>query len=350
MEDSRERHTEGSENPSIADYQGRRASAIVTRRGDAFEPAARTGSGRRWWALAVLVTTAMSLTLVWIVRSSSRPSRTELVWLERDGSRSVIATFSGLAEPHDPALSPDGSQVAFSVTERDSMRIVVRDLDSGVERILEPGSRPAWTANGEEVGFITLRGGEFMARRRADGSGELTLLTPVLTGVISYDIGPWSPDGSSVFGLQSGFADLSAGNVDLPAMVMETPVSNENPSISPDGRWLVFSSFEGDEERVYVRPYPDLESGLYQISLPGEARDPQWSESGNVIYYVQHHEEGADIIAARVRADPELEVVSRELFAPLQRGRIWETDGWLYDVAPDDSRAIAMVKYYGRNE
>jgi hypothetical protein len=95
-----------------------------------------------------------------------------------------------------------------------------------------------------------------------------------------------------------------------------------------------------DESRIFVRPYPDVASALHPISL-GDADDPQWSADGKILYYETRLPEGGkDITAAHLRTEPDFEVLSRELFAPFQRGYTWTTGGWLFTVAPDGERAL----------
>ena len=38
-----------------------------------------------------------------------------------------------------------------------------------------------------------------------------------------------------------------------------------HPSLSPDGRWLAYSSTETGSREVFVRPFPDVESGKWQV-------------------------------------------------------------------------------------
>ena len=53
------------------------------------------------------------------------------------------------------------------------------------------------------------------------------------------------------------------------------PLLNEKyheaqPQISPDGRWMVYTSNESGQNQIYVRPFPDVNSGRWQISTSGE--------------------------------------------------------------------------------
>ena len=49
--------------------------------------------------------------------------------------------------------------------------------------------------------------------------------------------------------------------------VAASPNFAENaPAISPDGRWIAYVSDETGEPQVYVRPFPDVDAGRWQVS------------------------------------------------------------------------------------
>ena len=54
--------------------------------------------------------------------------------------------------------------------------------------------------------------------------------------------------------------------------------------ISPDGRWLAYHSNESGRNEVYVRPFPNVDGGRWQISTGGGSR-PAWSGNGRELFY-----------------------------------------------------------------
>ena len=60
----------------------------------------------------------------------------------------------------------------------------------------------------------------------------------------------------------------------------------DNPSISPDGRWIAYSSDEagGTTEHVYVRPFPNVMETVWQVS-PEAGDSPRWSPDGRELFY-----------------------------------------------------------------
>src|SRR6202040_297627 len=55
------------------------------------------------------------------------------------------------------------------------------------------------------------------------------------------------------------------------------------PSLSPDGRWMVYSSDESGTNQVYVRAFPD-KGGKWQISNSGGG-PPMWSRNGRELFF-----------------------------------------------------------------
>src|SRR5262249_7466957 len=54
---------------------------------------------------------------------------------------------------------------------------------------------------------------------------------------------------------------------------------------SPDGRYLAYESMESGRSEVYVRAFPDVHNGPWQISTAGGTR-PVWSRDGRELFYL----------------------------------------------------------------
>ena len=73
-----------------------------------------------------------------------------------------------------------------------------------------------------------------------------------------------------------------------PITLVETPGEERNGELSPDGRWL---AYEGESPSIpgqldiYVRPFPDVNRGLWQVSRDG-GTFPVWSRNGRELFYV----------------------------------------------------------------
>ena len=52
-------------------------------------------------------------------------------------------------------------------------------------------------------------------------------------------------------------------------MVMAPLPAESHADVSPDGRWFAYMSNESGQTEVYVRPFPDVDTGLWLVSTEG---------------------------------------------------------------------------------
>jgi len=62
-------------------------------------------------------------------------------------------------------------------------------------------------------------------------------------------------------------------------------VNEQNGDISPDGRWLAYQSNESGQVEIYVRPFPDVQGGRWQVSRAGGTR-PLRARNGRELFYL----------------------------------------------------------------
>jgi len=55
-------------------------------------------------------------------------------------------------------------------------------------------------------------------------------------------------------------------------------------STSPNGEWIAYVSNESGANQIYIRPYPDVGSGKFQVSAT-EAVSPIWSQNSNELFF-----------------------------------------------------------------
>ncbi len=107
-------------------------------------------------------------------------------------------------------------------------------------------------------------------------------------------------------------------------------------SLSPDGRWLVYTSNTRRDE-VYVRPFPDPGQGLVQVSTAGGV-DPVWAHNGRELF---HRNASNELVVVQVATDPTLSAGQQEV--------LFSMDDYLpgagypaYTVSPDDRRFVML--------
>src|SRR5262249_963106 len=67
---------------------------------------------------------------------------------------------------------------------------------------------------------------------------------------------------------------LPLGGDRKPYPYLTTPFDESEASLSPNGRWLAYTSNESGKYEVFVRPFPDAAGGKWQISASGGAHTP----------------------------------------------------------------------------
>jgi hypothetical protein len=127
-----------------------------------------------------------------------------------------------------------------------------------------------------------------------------------------------------------------------PSGLHEGEFSERDPTFSPDGRWLAYSSDRSGTREVYVSPFPDVESARVTVSRNG-GFGPQWAHSGRELFYVDG--EGR-LVAAEVEADAEFRVLSSRTLFPVSRAFFNSVGTDFYDVAPDGQRFL-MIRATG---
>jgi Tol biopolymer transport system component len=123
----------------------------------------------------------------------------------------------------------------------------------------------------------------------ADGTGAPERLT-VAAGDNQFVNAP-SPDGRSVVMYVASSKtgqDLLVAPLDGTKTIrplIQTSFNETAATLSPDGRWLAYQSNESGQNEVYVRPYPNVDPGRWQVSTEGGIT-PAWSRDGRELFYV----------------------------------------------------------------
>ena len=110
--------------------------------------------------------------------------------------------------------------------------------------------------------------------------------------------------------------------------LLATSADEHLAHLSPDGRWLAYTSDESGRNEIYVRPFPNVEEGLWQISLDG-GEQPLWSRDGQELFF----RNGDAMMAVPVRTDadfvherPEVLFTGQYLLMPGRGGRDYDYD------------------------
>ena len=161
-------------------------------------------------------------------------------------------------------ISPDGTQAAIDIPEPGNRDVYIVDLGSEDIRRLtfDPAqdSYPVWTADSKRVIFRSAREGQDnIFWKAADGTGPITPLTTS----DNYQT-PQSVYGSrllfserSITGTQPETHHVLSLEGEHTISLLFTGGSNERgPDVSPDGRWVAYSSDETGRNELRGGPHP----------------------------------------------------------------------------------------------
>ncbi len=89
------------------------------------------------------------------------------------------------------------------------------------------------------------------------------------------------------------------GEAGEPKPFLVTPSNERYPQISPDGRFVAYTSDESGESQVLVREFPGG-GGRWQVSTD-VGRQPRWSRDGKELFYVDNNKW---LVAVEVNTSP----------------------------------------------
>jgi Tol biopolymer transport system component len=241
-------------------------------------------------------------------------------------------------------ISPEGGRAAVredgDIWMIDLTRVTMTKLDP----VLADNISPVWTPDGESITFSSSRNGQFnIYIKSADGTGEAVrlLASPNLQTAES-----WDPSGEQLVyselnpasGWDMGLATIAPDKDQVSRIVNQTPAPEGAAHVSPDGKWVVYSSAESGEPHIYVKSFPSFE-GKYPISVESST-EPVWAPDGSAIYFRS---------AAKMMKVP-IEVATDTEFRAGTPELLWEDDSFhisdigerTYDIHPDGKRFLMV--------
>ncbi len=274
---------------------------------------------------------------------------TQLVWVDRRGEPTPVdpawSVDLGPSPRHGWDLSPDASMIAIRAYTAEGFDIWVKRLETGPFSRLTFGNAderlPVWKPGGQSVTFLSDRNGNFdVWSRRADGTGEAEL---VLDAAEDVETAAWSPDGQVLLLVTSrGDGDISTfrpGTDSEPVPLFTGPFREDAPAVSPDGRWIAYASQESGRFEIYVRPFPDVGTGRWQVSING-GRNPRWAHSGRELFF-EGPSPGRSLMAVTVQTGATfVPGTPAALFDMAAEFEGTAQVGMVYRVAPDDQRFL----------
>jgi serine/threonine protein kinase/Tol biopolymer transport system component len=226
----------------------------------------------------------------------------QLAWVDRQGQ--PLGDLDTPAGSLFPVLSPDESRVAIEVPDAASGAgdVWTIDIARGIKTRItfDPAAdgTPIWSPDGTRIVFGSGRDGGSVVQnaiyqRPANGTGSEERLFSVPTGEIVAPLF-WSADGTFVLFGRATLANfrtkIAIWRLDLKgergvSPVLDEPFVHQAAQVSPDGRWLAYSTNESGSSEIVVQSFPDLSRDKRTVSTHG-GYEPRWRADGRELYYL----------------------------------------------------------------
>jgi serine/threonine-protein kinase len=266
-------------------------------------------------------------------------NKTRPAWIDRQGNIELLAMPADIYGAL--RLSPDGKRLAIVVKELQS-NIYIFDIATGTRTQLTlegDNSYPLWTPDGKRVVFRCRREGQgdwSLLQAPADGIGEAELL---YLGPYALHPYSWSSDGK-LLALNDEHSNISLlpleGEHKLEPII-QTQFAEFFPAISPDGRWIAYTSDRDGDFQIYVRPYPAMDRIIPISREFGE--EPIWSANGDELFYRNRDK----WMVVSISTNPEFAAGTPQV---VFEGPYVNVSGLSYDVAPDGQRFLVLQPQY----
>jgi Tol biopolymer transport system component len=235
----------------------------------------------------------------------------QLTWLDRSGT--VTGRVGDPGNNSDLELSPDGTRAAiFRVGQQNDIWLYEFARGTTTRFTFSPSTDrfPVWSPDGNRIVFGSNRGGRYdVYQKSANGTGEDELLFKSDQDKIPSS---WSTDGRFLI-FQSTDPKTTA---DIWVLPMEgdrkplpwlrTEFTEGQAALSPDGRWIAYTSLESGRAEIYVRPFlpPGSDGGAsaggkWQVSRSG-GTSARWRGDSKELFYVENQR----LMAVDISANP----------------------------------------------
>jgi Tol biopolymer transport system component len=233
---------------------------------------------------------------VMIYQSGTADSGTQLVWFDRSGKR--LAEAGGRGQYMDARIAPDGNRIAVaygSPSEDIWVFDTVRDIKTRLTFDAPTKFQPTWSPDGESIAYVALgaagatQGDSILSLVAANGGGKPRALAHEPGAGYAYPC--FTPDGKSILYIRG---EKPTGNsiYSLPLDESGKPrllIAPANPQanigrfrVSPDGRWIAYTSTDSGRTEVYVSA-ANGQGGKWQISSEGDY--PAWRSDGKELFF-----------------------------------------------------------------
>jgi len=272
-----------------------------------------------------------------------------MTWFDRDGKN--LGTIGQPGRYLSLSLSPDGKRVAAEKLDGNGSDLWLIDSEPGGKSdrfTFDPAmdSSPVWSPDGKEIVFSRRTSGYTLFRKPSNLSGAEKVLLKRSQATAVTD---WSRVGNlmSLIEVEKG-GDLWTLRLDEKGAepkleeFLKTDTNEGYGRISPDGRWLAYSSQATGRAEVYVRPFPvSPDRTGQQMVSNGGGNLALWRKDGRELYYMGPNR---SVMMVSVTPGPVLMFGQpKVLFQAPQAATTGSLPSYVWDVNTEGSKFLINV-------
>ena len=280
----------------------------------------------------------------------------ELVRFDRMGNEvGKLPALNSYSAAAGLRISPQGDQLLYIGTQGTRTDTWVAQLSRATRTRIslesQGGAFGTWSPDGRRVAYQNGVGGDSIIVRTSDGLGSEQVVAK-MQGTVSPR--GWSADGNYIVFEYWATDSHGPGEIwvaplkrgDAPHALVRN-ISSFGTDLSPDSKWLAYTSEESGRLEVYVIPFSPVASpanalaaGRWQISIEGGSQ-PRWSPSGKELFFP--NPSGTTLYVTNITAEGgKFESSNPRRLFDLPLHPSWA----FYDIGCDGN--IYMFRYVGR--
>ena len=276
-----------------------------------------------------------------LIFSGGDVGMSQFTWFTRSGQPD--GTVESPGPYYTIAIAPDGEKIVYGRRDQGGLtqNLWITDLGRKVTTRLTFGtsrdSDGTWSPDASRIAYASVRQGDKSLYEIPSAGGvERQILKAEGRG---RSIDDWAPDGKHILYHVDAARELWALPVDGDAkqflVVKPASGSIDEPTFSPDGRWIAYNSSESGRNEVYIAPFPPT-GARWQVSSRGGVQ-PTWRRDGQELFFVAAD---AKMMAVDVNLEKAVELgTPRALFQTrlIPNGSVDQ-----YAASPDGKRFLLM--------